>query len=179
MFLCEKSWFAVYTTPRHEKSVARHFEQRAVEYYLPLYFSDRKWKDGSRVRLELPLFPGYVFVRIARGERGRVLSVPGTLALVTGTGGEPAILSDELIATLRAGLTQRQAEPHPLLTTGQRARIRRGALAGMEGVVVRHKSGLRVVLTLEQVMRSIAVEVAAGDLEPLPAGPQGRAAAAH
>jgi transcription antitermination factor NusG len=162
-------WFAIYTTPRHEKSVARHLNQRSIEHYLPLYRSERRWSDGSKVTLDLPLFPGYVFVRITNRERGQVLGVPGALLVVPGTGGESAVLPDALIDTLRAGLETCQAEPHPLLMSGQRARIRTGALAGMEGVVVRRKNSLRVVLTLEHLMRSVAVEVASEDLEPLPA----------
>ena len=70
-------WYAAYTTPRHEKSVARHCGQRSIEHYLPLYNSVRKWSDGSRVTLDLPLFPGYLFVRIKRTERVRVLEVRG------------------------------------------------------------------------------------------------------
>jgi hypothetical protein len=54
---------------------------------LPLYRSQRKWSDGSRVTLDLPLFPGYLFVHIKRTERVRVLDVPGTLAVVAGRGG--------------------------------------------------------------------------------------------
>jgi transcription antitermination factor NusG len=157
----------VYTTSRHEKRVAEHFSHREIEYYLPLYRSERKWKDGSRVTLELPLFPGYIFVHISRAERVRVLSVPGALAVVGGTGGQAAPLPDDAIDALRLGLQLRAAEPHPLLTVGQRARIRSGAFAGMEGVVVKKKNSFRVVLTLEQIMQSIAVEVAEGDLEPL------------
>jgi transcription antitermination factor NusG len=167
---CEPNWFAVYTISRHEKRVAQHLSQREIEYYLPLYRSARKWSDGSRVLLELPLFPGYLFVRIKRSERVRVLNVPGTLAVVGGTGREPAPLPDEAIYALRTGLRLRAAEPCPLLTVGQRARIRSGALAGMEGIVVRRKNGFRVVLTLEHIMRSIAVEVDAEDLEPLQTG---------
>jgi transcription antitermination factor NusG len=162
-------WFAIYTSPRHEKSVARHLDQREIEYYLPLYRSERRWSDGSKVTLDLPLFPGYIFVRMTNRERGQVLGVPGALSVVPGTGGGPAELPDALIDTLRVGLATYPAEPHPLLTTGQRARIRTGALAGMEGVVIRRKNALRVVLTLEHVMQSIAVEVASEDLEPLPA----------
>ena len=161
------NWFAVYTTSRHEKRVAQHLSQRQIEFYLPLYRSERKWSDGSRVTLELPLFPGYIFVHIERAERVRVLNVPGALAVVGGTGGEPAPLPDDAIDALRSGLQLRAAEPHPLLTVGQRARIRSGALAGMEGVVVRKKNSFRVVLTLEHIMRSIAVEVGEEDLEPL------------
>jgi len=160
-------WFAAYTTARHEKSVARHFQQREIEHFLPLYRSARRWSDGSRVTLDLPLFPGYIFVHIPRSERVRVLEVPGVLTIVAGTAGEPAALPDAAIEAMRSGLEERQAEPYPLLTAGQRARIRSGALAGMEGVVVRSKSGLRVVLTIEHIQRSFAVEVAAEDLEPI------------
>jgi transcription antitermination factor NusG len=163
----EPRWFAVYTNSRHEKRVAQHLAQREIEFYLPLYTARRKWSDGSRVTLDLPLFPGYLFVHIPRAQRVRVLEIPGALAIVGGTGREPVALPDEAIEALRAGLPLRGAAPHPLLTVGQRARIRSGALAGMEGVVVRKKNVFRVVLTLELIMQSISVEVDAGDLEPL------------
>ena len=159
------SWFAVYTTCRHEKRIAQHMAQREISYYLPLYRADRKWRDGSKVTLELPLFPSYIFVRIKRSERVNVLSVPGALALVGGTGGLPAPLPEGMIESLRDGLREHRIEPHPLLCIGQRVRIRSGAFAGMEGVVIRKKSGCRVVLTLEQIMQSIAVEIDEKDLE--------------
>jgi transcription antitermination factor NusG len=166
----EPKWFAVYTISRHEKRVAQHLTQRQIEYYLPLYRSQRKWSDGSRVTLDLPLFPGYLFVHIKRTERVRVLDVPGALAVVGGPGREPVAMPDEAIDALRTGLGMRRAEPHPLLSVGQRARICSGALAGMEGVVLRWKNGFRVVLTLEHIQRSISVEVGGEDLEPLGGG---------
>ena len=163
----QPKWFAVYITSRHEKRVAQHLTQRQIEFYLPLYKSQRKWSDGSRVTLDLPLFPGYLFVHIRRTDRAQVLGVPGTLALVGGTGREPAPLPDAAIDAMRIGLHLRHVEPHPLLTVGQRARIRSGALAGMEGIVLRKKNSCRVILTLAHIQRSIAVEVDGDDLEPL------------
>jgi transcription antitermination factor NusG len=160
-------WFAVYTTPRHEKRVSQYLSQRGITHYLPLYHVRRKWRDGSTVTLDLPLFPGYIFVRIERRERVRVLEVPGVLAIVGGTGRQPASLPEAEIDALRLGLHLRRAEPHPLLTIGQRARIRSGALAGMEGVVVRKKNSLRVVLTVDLIMQSVAVEVDGSELETL------------
>jgi transcription antitermination factor NusG len=160
-------WFAVYTTPRHEKRVSQYLSQKGIVHYLPLYHVLRKWSDGSTVTLDLPLFPGYIFVRIERRERVRVLEVPGVLTIVGGTGRQPASLPEAEIDALRAGLHLRRAEPHPLLTIGQRARIRSGALAGMEGVVVRKKNSLRVVLTVDLIMQSMAVEVDGSELETL------------
>jgi transcription antitermination factor NusG len=161
----ESSWFAAYTTCRHEKRVAQHLTQRGIDHYLPLYSAERNWRDGSRVKLDLPLFPCYIFVRIMRSERVSVLSVPGTLALVGGTGGEPAPLPNTAIEALRTGIRKHRIEPHPLLRVGEVARIRSGAFAGMEGVILRRKSGCRIVLTLEQIMQSVAVEVDEDDLE--------------
>jgi transcription antitermination factor NusG len=160
------SWFAIYTTPRHEKSVAEHFRQRHIESFLPLYCIRRRWKDGSRVTLQLPLFPNYIFAQIRREQRVRVLAVPGVLSIV-GSGREPLPLPDVEIESLRSGLHLRNVEPHPLLVVGEKARIRSGALAGMQGIVLRRKNDFRVVLTLDLIMRSIAVEVDAEDLEPL------------
>jgi transcription antitermination factor NusG len=163
------NWFALYTTARHEKRVAQYLIERRIECYLPLYRSQRRWKDGSRVTLELPLFPSYLFVRMERRARGLVLSVPGALAVVSGTGGEPAPLPEATIEALRTGLNEQSVQPHPLLTAGQRVRIRAGALAGFTGIVVRYKNSLRVVLTLEAIMQSYAVEVGIEDIEPLAA----------
>lgn len=161
------SWFAVYTTCRHEKRIAQHLSLREIEHYLPLYRAERKWRDGSRVTVELPLFPSYIFVRFNRSERVSVLSVPGALAVVGGTGGAPAPLPDAAIEALRVGLQAHRIEPHPLLRVGKLARIRAGAFAGMTGIVVRKKSGYRIVLTLEQIMQSVAVELDEDDVEPL------------
>jgi transcription antitermination factor NusG len=167
-------WFALYTTSRHEKRVAEHLTHRQIECFLPLYRAHRRWSDGSRVTLDLPLFPGYLFVHILRNDRSSVLSVPGALAVVGGTGGEPAPLPDTTIEALRTGLRLRRAQPHPLVTVGRRVRIRAGALAGLEGIVVRNKNSFRVVMTLEHIMQSYAVEVDLEDLEPITAAEPSR-----
>jgi len=158
-------WLAAYTTPRHEKRIAEYFKMREIEHFLPLYSSRRRWKDGSKVTIELPLFPGYIFVRVCRTERVRVLESPGVLRLV-GSGREVAALSEQEIETLRSGLSQVKAEPHAYLVAGDRVRIKNGPLSGMEGVLVRKKE-LHVVLTLNQIAQSIAVHVDALDLELL------------
>ena len=106
-------WFAVYTTPRHEKAVARHFEFRAIESYLPLYMEMHRWKNGLRVNVEQPLFPGYIFARIGRSHSPQVLSVPGVL-LIVGFGREPQALPDSEIEALRSGLHLRSLNPTPI-----------------------------------------------------------------
>jgi len=160
-------WYAVFTSSHHEKRVKFHFEQRGIEHFLPIYYQDRKWKNGLKVRLALPLFPNYIFARFAWPQRRSVLEVPSAHRIVGGTGREPEALSDAEIQMLQTGLAQRNAEPHALLTLGQRVRIDSGAFAGMQGVVLRTKGCVRVVITIEIMMRSVSVEVDESELELL------------
>ena len=159
-------WYAAYTCANHEKPVAAELAARGVEHFLPLYSSVRRWKD-RRVRLDLPLFPGYVFVRLALVERLRVLQIPRVVRLV-GFSGIPASLPDEQVEILRAGLAEKlHAEPHPFLTVGRRVRIVRGPLAGLEGVLLRKKGNFRFVLSVELIQRSLSLDVDAMDVQPL------------
>jgi len=80
------------------------------------------------------------------------------------------MISDSYMQLLRDGLHLRKAEPHPSLPIGKRVRIKSGALAGIEGVLVRKKVSLRVVLTVEAIMRSFAVEVGLDEVEPVHSG---------
>jgi transcription antitermination factor NusG len=158
----EPRWYAAYTSANHEKRVALQLGQRSIEHFLPLYESVRRWKD-RQVRLQMPLFPGYVFVQLALRDRLQVLQVPGVAKLV-GFNGTPAALPPEEIETLRRGLEGGlRVEPHPFLTVGRRARIIAGPFAGLEGILKRKKSRLRVVVSLELIQRSVAVDVDVAD----------------
>ena len=161
-----RHWYAVYTSPCHEKQVAEHLRVREIEHFLPLYRSTRRWRNRSTVTLERPLFPSYVFVQACREDRRRVLSVPGILSIV-GTSREAVPLPDSEIETLRSGLHLRNAEPYPFLKIGEIARIRSGPLAGLQGVILRQKKQTRLILSLDLIMKSVAVEVDAADLEPV------------
>lgn len=162
-------WYAAYTNAHHEKRVAEQLARRSVEHFLPLYETVRRWKD-RRVRLQLPLFPGYVFVRLALRDRLQVLQVPGVANLV-GFSGTPTALPLEEIDTLRSSLRDGvRAEPHPYLTVGRRVRVKAGPLAGMEGILVRKKNQDRLVISLDLILRSVAVEVSALELDAAPLG---------
>jgi len=159
-------WFAAYTTTRHEKAVAEHCAIREIETFLPLYRTQRLWKNGCKMNLELPLFPSYIFVRVPARERVRVLEVPGVLSLVSAAG-KPVPLAEGDIEALRSSLPFIKCEPHPYLVVGELVRIRSGSLEGMEGILLRKKGLLRVVLSLDLIMKSVAVEVDADNVEPV------------
>lgn len=162
----EERWYAAQTCANHEKRVLEQLNQRTVEAYLPLYGSVRRWKD-RRVRLELPLFPGYVFVHLALHDRLRVLQTCSVVRLV-GFSGQPVALPDQEIEALRRGLTpEMRIEPHPYLRVGQRARVKTGPLQGLEGILVRKKNGSRFILSLDLIMRSVAAEIDVAELEPV------------
>lgn len=161
-----KNWFAVFTVPRHEKQVEEYFRVRQIESFLPLIRMGRRWKDGSKGIVELPLFPSYTFVRIGCGGRVPVLSVPGVISIVGG-GRKSMSISDSYIHFLQKGLQEGKIEPHPYLTSGTKVRIRSGVMVGVEGILLRKKNDFRVVLTLEMIMKSVKIEVELGDIEPV------------
>jgi len=159
-------WYAAYTCANHEKRVRDQLEQRSFESFLPVYETERHWKD-RRMHLQLPLFPGYVFVRMALVDRLRVLQVPSIVRLV-GFNGHLSALPDKEIEGLKKGLAGGVlAEPHPFLSVGRRVRVKAGPLEGVEGIVVRRKNRLRLVISLELIQRAAMVEIDAADLAPL------------
>jgi transcription antitermination factor NusG len=162
----ELLWYAGYTASRHEKRVAEHFAQRGVEHFLPLYETIHRWNNG-RHRVQLPLFPGYIFVRIALHERRRVIEVPGFVRLV-GFNSLPCPLPEADINRMKEALNKGVvAEPYPYLTVGTRVEVRNGPLQGMTGILVRRQTKCRVVISVDLIMRSMAVEVEAADVVPV------------
>ncbi|HLW51616.1 MAG TPA: UpxY family transcription antiterminator [Candidatus Angelobacter sp.] len=156
-------WYALYTCPRHEKMVQQQLNGKTIECYLPLYQSLRRWNDRKAL-VDLPLFPGYLFVRIPLSARLRVLTVPGVVRIIS-FNGKPASLTDEEILALRASVSLRAAEPYPYLSKGRRIRIAAGPLKGLEGIVVRRKNKLRAVVSIHSIMQSYAVELDVADAE--------------
>ena len=160
-----QNWYALYTCPRHEKRVAELIQHRSFGCFVPLYRSVRRWKD-RRKELELVLFPGYVFVQMPLEKKAQVLQLPGAVRLVS-FNGQPATLSPNEIETLQRRLSSAEgAQPHPYLCRGRRVRVCRGAMKGLEGIIVRRKERCRVVFSIDLIMRSVAVEVDEADLEP-------------
>ena len=154
----EVQWYAAYTSANHEKRVAQQLTWRSVEHFLPVYESVRRWKD-RRVRLQLPLFPGYVFVRLALRDRLRVLAVPGVARLV-GFDGCPTVVPAEDIEAIRACLEgNRDVQPHPYVRCGQRVRVLSGPLAGFSGIVLRQKNRTWFVVSFDVLERSVSVEL--------------------
>jgi transcription antitermination factor NusG len=160
------SWYAAYTCSRHEKRVAEQLQERGIEHFLPLYRSVRRWKDRKK-ELELVLFPGYVFVRLDLADRLRVLQLPGVVRFVS-FNGQPAALPRDDIEGLRNGLSHNLvAEHHPFLKVGRRVRVISGPLSGAQGILVRRRNDSRLVISIEAIMRSVAVEIDATDVIPI------------
>lgn len=160
----ENSWYAVYTRVNQEKNVAERFAQRSIDFFLPLYETVRRRSD-RRVELSLPLFPGYLFVRIPLIERLKVLEVPQVVRLV-GFDGTPLAIPNQEVELLRKGLSSRLgAVPCSYLKKGCRVRVVNGPFAGAEGILVKRTRGFRLVISVDTIMRSFMVEVGEEDVE--------------
>jgi transcription antitermination factor NusG len=162
----ERKWYAVFTIPQNERSVVRQLELREVESFLPTCETTRVWKNRQRVKIVNPLFPTYVFARIRAAERSSILRSPGVLRIVGNSQGPLPIPASE-IDFLRSDFCRQRVEPFRELVVGEKVRIRSGSMQGVQGTLVRKKSSLRFVLTLELINQHAAVEVDADELEPV------------
>jgi transcription antitermination factor NusG len=162
------AWFAVQTRPRHEKKVSAELQEKGVSAFLPLVSSKRQWSDRSRV-VEMPLFPQYVFVRIAQTLHTRVsvLRTNGVTNFV-GTRGIGVPIPEEQIERVQTVVARGiPATPHAFLNVGRRIRIRGGALDGLQGILTAVNGDQTLVVSVELIQRSIAIRIAGFSVEPV------------
>ncbi len=160
----KRHWLAAYTQARHETSVARQLEAKAVGFLLPTYVRRARWSDRIQ-RITTPLFPSYVFVHVSEAERARVLQTAGVINIVS-VGGKPAQLQDKEVDLLQECVSgAHELEPHPYLKVGQKVRVTQGIFAGWEGILVQKKNSCRLVVTIERIMQSVSVNVEDAEVE--------------
>ena len=161
----ECKWYAVYTRSHQERMVKTQLDGRGVENFLPTYEKISQWKDRKKL-IQVPLFPGYLFVKIALVNRLEVLKAYGAVQIVGNSTG-PVPIAEEQLASVRTfvevGL---KCDPHPYLKLGKKAKIKEGPLAGFEGILVRKKSKSLFVLSVDLIQRSVSVELGSWLIEP-------------
>jgi transcription antitermination factor NusG len=158
-------WYAIRTRSRHEKVVGRQLQAQGIQVFLPLVTCVRQWSD-RHAEIELPLFPGYTFVRIVyfSEDRIRILKAGGVVSFVGQNSGVP--IPDEQIETVRAILTQKvPVKHHPFLRVGQRIRVRSGSLKGVEGILVAVNGSRTLVISVEPIERSLCIKLDGYDVE--------------
>ncbi len=155
---CAASWYALFTRHQHEKPVAHALSNKNHEVYLPLNRAVRQWQDRTK-QLWIPLFPGYVFLRGGLERQLQILTTPGLIDIVR-FGGQPAIIPQGQLDAVRLVLDSRLAvEAHPYLRCGERVMVKSGPLAGLQGILDRKKGSARLVVSMEMLGQSAAVEI--------------------
>jgi transcription elongation factor/antiterminator RfaH len=158
------NWYAVHTRHQHEKIAARILEYKDFEVFLPLYKARRRWQDRIK-EIHIPLFPGYLFVRTGHARWLQILTAAGVSSIVS-CGNQPAVIpSSEIEGVRRIVESTLRVEPHPFLKTGDWVRVKYGPIAGVEGILLRKKNIARLILSVEMLGKSAAVEVDATHVE--------------
>lgn len=163
----EATWYAVYTVHKHEKSVFRHLEMRTIVVFFPTYEVVHVWRNRQRVKVPVPLFPGYLFVRTSGLDYFKVLQCPGVVRLVGNHSG-PLPIADSVIELLRASVAEKKIEPYRELVAGKRVRVKSGPMRGVEGVLIRKDNSWQFVLTIESINQHASIKMEAENLEPIP-----------
>jgi transcription antitermination factor NusG len=158
------SWYAVHTRYQSEKTAAQILQAKGYEIFLPLYTARHKWQDRIK-QVSLPLFPGYIFLRETLGRWLPILMAPGVCSIVGCAGRPTAIPFWEIEGVRRMVESALRVEPHPFLNVGDRVRVKFGPLAGSEGILLRKNNLTRLVLSVEMLGQSAAVDVEAASVE--------------
>lgn len=166
--LHEPEWFAVHTRSRHEKKVEAELRGKGIETFLPVMSQTRQWSD-RKMKLEFPLFPCYLFVRIALSPMSHisVLQTNGVVTLL-GVNGRPSPIPEHQVESTRTLVTNKVPfEQHPFLKVGQRVRVRGGSLDGVEGVLLATGNDRKLVLSVDLIKQSLAVSLDGYEVEPV------------
>jgi transcription antitermination factor NusG len=155
-------WYAITVKHQHEQSVQCALTFKGFEALAPTYRARRRWSDRVK-EIDLPMFAGYVFCRFPFPERAKILDTPG-VAKVVEFGGEAAEISAAEIAAVQIVMASKlPVRPWPHLKPGDRVCVQRGPLRGVEGTLLgersREKDRLQLVIGIELLQRSIAVEL--------------------
>jgi transcription elongation factor/antiterminator RfaH len=152
------SWYAVYTKPRHEKTVNARLEEKKLTTFLPLISRRSQWKDRKK-DVEVPLFSSYLFVDFEYKYRFDVLETDGVVKIVN-FNGIPAVVPDWQIESLRQMLRfPKTLQLETYIRPGEIVEITDGPMEGMRGTVLTRKNSNRLVLTIEGIMQSVSVEI--------------------
>ena len=167
----ESCWFAIHTRPRYEKKVTAELQGKGIEAYLPLYSDTHQWSDRRRV-VELPIFPGYVFLRAASSMNSRVsvLRTNGVIHFVGSRNMGTAIPDYEIEAVRLVVKRNSSFVPHPYgPQVGQQVRIRGGCLDGLTGVLRAVNGDDNLIISVNLIQRSIAMRVKGYEIEAISA----------
>lgn len=161
----DSQWFAVSTRSRQEKVSAAMLDAFGVQHFLPLRLEQRQWSDRAK-SVSVPLFRGYIFVRLNLCTEGRlrVLRAPGVVGFVGNNSG-PSAIPDQQIESIRTVLVSRsECEVQPNQGEGDRVRVVRGPLEGVEGLLLRSTSKSRLLISIELINKTLAVNVLREDV---------------
>lgn len=165
----EQYWYAVHVRSRHEIKVVERLTQAGKEVFLPTVERQRKWKDRKKT-VVFPLFPGYLFVSIARNidDRLSVLKTQGVVRFLGAIPGEPEPVPEEQIISLKRLVASKvELDPYPYLKEGQRVRVKSGPLAGVEGILVQKKARHMLVLSVDILRQGVCLKIDASEVDPI------------
>ncbi|HEU0007089.1 MAG TPA: UpxY family transcription antiterminator [Terriglobia bacterium] len=151
-------WYAVYTRSHQERVVKTQLDGRGVENFLPTYEKTSQWKDRKKL-IQMPLFPGYLFVKILSVRRLEVLKAYGVVQIVGNSTGPMPIPEDQVASVRTFVEVGLKCDPHPYLKIGKKVRITEGPLEGLQGILVRKKNRSLFVISVEMIQRSVSVEL--------------------
>ena len=162
-----KLWYALYTIVRHEKTVNSLLSNKNIETFLPLREVFTQWKD-RRKKVQLPLFPGYIFVRIFEKDTRSILNIlntKGVVRILSSNGSYETIPAHQIDSIRRLVDTSVEYDPYKYLVKGKEVVVVNGPLQGVHGKILERKGQNRLIVSIDIIKRSVSVKVDPADIE--------------
>lgn len=162
-------WYTIHVRSRHEFSVLGKLAKAGIEAFLPVVEKLNKWKDRKKL-ISFPLFPGYLFVYIIKSYNNifAVLKTEGVVRFLGMVSGEPEPVPEDQIISLKRLVESKEAlDPYPYLKEGQQVRIKKGALAGVEGILIERAGKHALVLSVDILRQGVSLKIDASEVETI------------
>lgn len=165
--ISEYYWYAVHVRSRHEFKVLDRLTKAGIDTFLPVVERLNRWKDRKKL-VKFPIFPGYLFVHIRKihEEILTVLKTPGVVRFIGIIPGEPEPVPEKQIISLKKLVESKETlDPYPYLKEGQKVRIKKGPLAGVEGILVEKAGQHSLVLSVDILRQGVSIKIDTSDVE--------------
>lgn len=157
-------WTVIHTKPRQEKKLAEYATREGIIYYLPQIESSHVY-NHRKVSFQVPMFPGYIFVRIGELEKHRLSISGGVVNFIR------VLNQEELLGELRNIYHTRKSkldmENTLWLDQGLQVEVIKGPLKGVRGVVESHEKIGEVQLQINILRQAVRVKIKPDNLKIL------------
>lgn len=155
----KKNWYVLQTRSRFEKKCHDLLSASGISVFLPLQTVSKTWSDRIK-KVEVPLFPGYLFVQYDEADRYKILNTNGVSRFVSFGGKYATLHPSQMKAIEQALKAESTIEVVDIdLAPGQEVLVTSGPFKGHYARLVHHNGKGKLLLAVESIGKGVLLEI--------------------